>query len=528
MKGSNLSGIWGKLHRRILVGGILTVVGISLWLAWRSPEKQPSNNLPFDNFKKTEKTQEVHNSPTPSYSDEDALATFKSISGEFWYGIYVGKHKVGYANHIIREVTMDGKGFCLFKKEDIFKHLKDGKETFENRITEIRFEAQPPFELHRYAVAHIVGDHLASGIVLDKKDGAYQLKRVGDMALPMTTVTIGDYTMKDHLAIETWLKKTRPAVNAITTYRHFDINTLKTDKLTAQLNVVNTRRVDDVDLSSYEVMVKEIGIKLVYNKAGMVKEVYPPGPNHYKMEAEETAKTMDPTTELADLLGNTVALCDRAIDKPENVKSLKIRIVAPAGVRFESGPGLEVQVDQGRSALDIEPGKGAWAVTSEEAAVFAGSTRRYPSDHPDVIRLAREAVGEEQSPHEQVKKLAEFVGKYVDDVPIHRDQKVIDTIVNRTGDCTEHAELFVTMARALGIPARTVGGLHYLGGLEFAGHMWCEVAIDGIWMPVDPTLDQFPIDALHIRFPTDEAQCYANMNAIKDMKIMILQVGYNE
>ena len=83
-------------------------------------------------------------------------------------------------------------------------------------------------------------------------------------------------------------------------------------------------------------------------------------------------------------------------------------------MRFESGPGLEVKVDQGRSVLDIDPGKGSWAVTSEEAAVLAGNTERYPSDHPDVILLAREAIGEEQSPQVQVKKLAEFISKYVE------------------------------------------------------------------------------------------------------------------
>ena len=59
------------------------------------------------------------------------------------------------------------------------------------------------------------------------------------------------------------------------------------------------------------------------------------------------------------------------------------------------------------------------------------------------------------------------------------------------------------MARALGIPARIAVGLVYLRG-AFYYHAWAEVWIGGaggrgLWLPVDPTLNQFPADATHIR-----------------------------
>jgi transglutaminase-like putative cysteine protease len=33
----------------------------------------------------------------------------------------------------------------------------------------------------------------------------------------------------------------------------------------------------------------------------------------------------------------------------------------------------------------------------------------------------------------------------------------------------------------------------------FGGHAWNEVAIDGSWIPVDPTWNQVQVDATHIK-----------------------------
>ena len=73
----------------------------------------------------------------------------------------------------------------------------------------------------------------------------------------------------------------------------------------------------------------------------------------------------------------------------------------------------------------------------------------------------------------------------------------------KVGDCNEHTALYVAMARALGIPARIAVGLVYMHG-AFYYHAWPEVYIDdgsgrGLWLPVDPTLNQFPADATHLR-----------------------------
>jgi hypothetical protein len=70
----------------------------------------------------------------------------------------------------------------------------------------------------------------------------------------------------------------------------------------------------------------------------------------------------------------------------------------------------------------------------------------------------------------------------------------------KKGDCNEHTQLAVALARTAGIPARMASGLAYVRG-RFYFHAWPELYL-GQWVAVDPTFGQFPADAAHLRFVT--------------------------
>ncbi len=99
----------------------------------------------------------------------------------------------------------------------------------------------------------------------------------------------------------------------------------------------------------------------------------------------------------------------------------------------------------------------------------------------------------------------------------------------RVGDCNEHTALYVAMARALGIPARIDVGLVSVGG-AFYYHAWPEVYIAegrsaGMWLPVDPTLNEFPADATHLRLARGGLeQQAAILPLIGRLKIEILEL----
>jgi transglutaminase-like putative cysteine protease len=76
----------------------------------------------------------------------------------------------------------------------------------------------------------------------------------------------------------------------------------------------------------------------------------------------------------------------------------------------------------------------------------------------------------------------------------------VQTLAARNGDCNEHTQLYLALARAAGIPARGAAGLARVGR-KFYYHAWPEVYL-GRWVAVDPTFGEFPADAGHLRFVT--------------------------
>ena len=79
----------------------------------------------------------------------------------------------------------------------------------------------------------------------------------------------------------------------------------------------------------------------------------------------------------------------------------------------------------------------------------------------------------------------------------------------KKGDCNEHTQLLVALARTARIPARTASGLAYVRG-RFYFHAWPELFL-GQWVAVDPTFGQFPADAAHLRFVTGGLQKQASL-----------------
>jgi len=75
-----------------------------------------------------------------------------------------------------------------------------------------------------------------------------------------------------------------------------------------------------------------------------------------------------------------------------------------------------------------------------------------------------------------------------------------ETLKKRRGDCGPHTFLAIALCRAVGIPARMVGGFMYAQG-KFGQHYWVEVYMDKAgWIPLDPTAGEYGyLDATHIR-----------------------------
>ncbi|MCY7380920.1 MAG: transglutaminase-like domain-containing protein [Gemmatimonadaceae bacterium] len=131
-------------------------------------------------------------------------------------------------------------------------------------------------------------------------------------------------------------------------------------------------------------------------------------------------------------------------------------------------------------------------------AVFLDAEPLLESASPEIRAVAARLRGRETDP----RVVSERINRWVYD-SVRKEITVgipsaLGTLRTRVGDCNEHTQLYVALARAAGIPARVAAGLAYLDD-KFYYHAWPEVWLER-WVAVDPTFGQFPADASHLRF----------------------------
>jgi hypothetical protein len=115
-----------------------------------------------------------------------------------------------------------------------------------------------------------------------------------------------------------------------------------------------------------------------------------------------------------------------------------------------------------------------------------------------IVALAERIRGHARNPREVAQRLARWVHDSLEKRISFSIPSATQVLRTRAGDCNEHTQLYVALARAIGLPTRAVAGLAYVGG-KFYYHAWPEVYL-GDWVAVDPTFGQFPADAAHLRF----------------------------
>jgi transglutaminase-like putative cysteine protease len=96
----------------------------------------------------------------------------------------------------------------------------------------------------------------------------------------------------------------------------------------------------------------------------------------------------------------------------------------------------------------------------------------------------------------------------------------LETFHERFGDYLQRTVMFASFGRAAGLPVRLVGGLVYRDGY-FYFHTWPEVWF-GKWIPMEPTLAQFPADVTHI--PLKEGTLQEITSMVKEMQSLSIEV----
>lgn len=148
------------------------------------------------------------------------------------------------------------------------------------------------------------------------------------------------------------------------------------------------------------------------------------------------------------------------------------------------------------------------------------------SDDKAIKEKAREIVEDQRDPAAVAKKLMEWVYNNVEKKPVINVPSAIEVLKTRVGDCNEHSVLLTALLRAIKIPARECVGLVYAKG-RFFYHAWTEAYL-GRWISMDPTLNQMPTDATHIKLVHGGLERQTEIIAlIGKLKLKIVDYGYD-
>jgi transglutaminase-like putative cysteine protease len=205
---------------------------------------------------------------------------------------------------------------------------------------------------------------------------------------------------------------------------------------------------------------------------------------------------------MSDLLeaSAVVPVPARRIENPDAVQLLRVRLTG-----FEAR-GADLQGAGQKVSGDVfevvDPRTLRRGPRDPDASRYLRPEPFLESDAPEIVAEAQRVTGALKGARARAERLVRHVNDLLEKKPTVSLPSAREVLRTRVGDCNEHTALYVALARAAGVPARIAVGLVHLHG-AFYYHAWPEVYLAdgerGLWLPVDPTLNQFPADATHIR-----------------------------
>ena len=417
-------------------------------------------------------------------------------SGAQWKGVYYRGEKIGF---MVGQTVPTSDGFEL--QEDGQLQMALLGATTAARIHTSAMVDQA-FALRSFAFS------------LDPGTGAVAVKGTVDgRRLDLTVETpSGKRTERRELAEPPALSlnlSRRLAAEGLATGQHrqlavFDPATLRNAPLSLDVQAREIVRAAGRPVPAFKVRMQFGGLvstSWITDVGEVVREESPMGLIVVKETRDRATALAVPGDVQSDMLeAAAIVPTGPKIDDPALVERLRLRLdgVEAHGLDLDGGgqsaDGNVVEIRDSRT-LPLGP-------PDPEARNYLAAEPFLESDAPEVRAEAAKAVQGVAGGRARAERLVRYVNALLEKKPTVSLPSAREVLRTKVGDCNEHTALYVAMARALGIPARIAVGLVFLHG-AFYYHAWPEIYVEergrGAWMPVDPTLNQFPADATHLR-----------------------------
>jgi hypothetical protein len=417
-----------------------------------------------------------------------------------WKGVYYRGEKIGF---MVGQTVPRDDGFELQEDGRLMMSLLGA--TSEARIS-TKAQVDRQFALRSFSFS------------LDPGTGAIEVRGTVDgRTLQMEVVTPSGRRaetrqLDESPALSLNLSR-RLAAQGLAPGRHFELTvldpaTLRNAPMTVDVDARELVRAAGRPLPAFKVRTSFAGINStswITDTGEVVREESPLGLIVVQETRERAQALTTPRDIQADLLEAAAIVPEtkQRIDDPRLVTSLRLQVegVALGGPDLQgAGQAVDGDIVTLTDPETLKPGP-----PDPGARAFLGPETFIESDAPEIVAETQKALKEPppvHGPRAQAERLTRYVHALLEKKPTVSLPSAREVLRTRIGDCNEHTALYVAMARAAGIPSRIAVGLVYLHG-AFYYHAWPEVYVEeggrGLWLPVDPTLNEFPADATHLR-----------------------------
>ena len=419
--------------------------------------------------------------------------------GSDWYGVYFRDVKIGWASNETSKAVVDGTPVVRTRLAIEIK----GAPADSLLSQEHEYEMAPPYRLRRADFVEVGGGVRNAKRIVAAATG-YEAVIVSGNAQRKRPLPGFEYSLADALCMDIWLRRHAPQPGATNVCRGIELDLLEVKNETGTLLATKNSLVGGVPVVFHEMKLvghtqQEMFVRYDATRGRVIFVDL----SQFELRLETEAQAKD-ASYAADPFVLGMAKLDRGIGNPEMIDALVLEVRGPdLAKHIKPGPHQHVELQPDGSVIMKIGAKYAAPVPATEAEIKEAlrETLKYPLDEPRVKAMAMQAIGDAKTPREKVARLLRFTRSYIKPQIDAVGPALLDLLDRKAGDCKSYALLFNTLARAVGVPSREVAGLGYMGDdvLAFGGHVWNEVVLDGVWVPVDAQTLHVPMRELHLR-----------------------------
>lgn len=440
---------------------------------------------------------------------------------EEWWGIYYRGEKIGYGT---QRITPAPQGYHVQDSSLLKLNLLGTTQTLTTRLEMVASQdwmlRQFAFELQSDQVGFKArGKIEGTNLDLEVESAGHLSKRTLSLSQPPFLLS----ALKPYVVAQNF----EPGTEQL--FPVFDPSTLSQQIATLTVEGRERIKIGNRVEPALRIRQKFKGITVVSwvdGKGKTLKEETPIGLSLIQQSAKEATALPRGRSISLDLIAQTAVRPQIPIATPTEKKLLKLKL---SGVNLASFTLTGDRQRLSGNVLEIQR-EGLTQIASYQIPLrdqrFASHLQSTPflqSDHPEVRQLAQSLLQGETDAVKASARIREWVYQNLAKEPTVSIPNALEVLRIKRGDCNEHAVLFNALARATGIPAKTVVGLVYLRG-AFYYHAWSEIWL-GRWISVDPVLNQFPADVTHIKFLEGEIDRQIDLlQLIGNLKIEVLEV----